>query len=411
MGISINVGNTSQNYSYLFQSASGGSLGNLNFISDYASIKNGSYGKLMKAYYGTAQSSSTSSSATASSENSSSKSRTSNVLERILEEKKNPKVSKETQEANAKLTTGLSDLRTSISALRNDSTYTDTSNGNSAADKVVSAVKAYVSDYNNVVSAAKGSTLTNKTAYVANMMSSTAANADKLSEIGISVNSNGTIELDEGTLKKAGIDKVQQLFSAKDITSYGSTVASRLQFAGSASGTDATTDSTGTSSTAASSASSLKEDSKALASDSLYEKVKDKDGNETDKYDIDKIFATAKSFVSNYNRMFDTAESSSNSGVLANLSYIREKTASNADMLKQFGIDVNAKGRMTIDENTFKNSDMSKVQGFFKNYGSSIATNASLVDYYMTTQANAANGYTSDGTYNVQGNARYAGAV
>lgn len=411
MGISINVGNTSQNYSYLFQSASGGSLGNLNFISDYASIKNGSYGKLMKAYYGTAQSSSTSSSATASSENSSSKSRTSNVLERILEEKKNPKVSKETQEANAKLTTGLSDLRTSISALRNDSTYTDTSNGNSAADKVVSAVKAYVSDYNNVVSAAKGSTLTNKTAYVANMMSSTAANADKLSEIGISVNSNGTIELDEGTLKKAGIDKVQQLFSAKDITSYGSTVASRIQFAGSASGTDATTDSTGTSSTAASSASSLKEDSKALASDSLYEKVKDKDGNETDKYDIDKIFATAKSFVSNYNRMFDTAESSSNSGVLANLSYIREKTASNADMLKQFGIDVNAKGRMTIDENTFKNSDMSKVQGFFKNYGSSIATNASLVDYYMTTQANAANGYTSDGTYNVQGNARYAGAV
>ncbi|MDE6128839.1 MAG: hypothetical protein K2G16_06570, partial [Lachnospiraceae bacterium] len=318
---------------------------------------------------------------------------------------------KETQEANAKLTTGLSDLRTSISALRNDSTYTDTSNGKSAADKVVSAVKAYVSDYNNVVSAAKGSTLTNKTAYVANMMSSTAANADKLSEIGISVNSNGTIELDEGTLKKAGIDKVQQLFSAKDITSYGSTVASRLQFAGSASGTDATTGSTGTSSTAASSASSLKEDSKALASDSLYEKVKDKDGNATDKYDIDKIFATAKSFVSNYNRMFDTAESSSNSGVLANLSYIREKTASNADMLKQFGIDVNAKGRMTIDENTFKNSDMSKVQGFFKNYGSSIATNASLVDYYMTTQANAANGYTSGGTYNVQGNARYASAV
>ena len=57
MGIGINVGNTSPNYSYLFQSASGGSLGNLNFISDYASIKNGSYGKLMKAYYGAGQSS------------------------------------------------------------------------------------------------------------------------------------------------------------------------------------------------------------------------------------------------------------------------------------------------------------------------------------------------------------------
>lgn len=412
MGISINVGNTSQNYSYLFQSASGGSLGNLNFISDYASIKNGSYGKLMKAYYGGSQSSSSSvSGATASSGEKSSKSRTSNVLERILEEKKNPKVSKEAQEANVKLTTGLSDLKTSLSTLRNDSTYTDTSNGKSAADKVVSAVKAYVSDYNNVVSAAKGSTLTNKTAYVANMMSSTAANADKLSEIGISVNSNGTIELDEGMLKKAGTSKVQELFSAKDITSYGSTVASRLQFAGSVSGTNAASGSTETSSAAASSAASLKVDSRALASDSLYEKVKDKDGNDTGKYDVDKIFATAKSFVNNYNGMFDAAESSSNSGALANLSYIREKTADNAATLKQFGINVNAKGRMTIDENTFKNSDMSKVQGFFQNYGSSIATNASLVDYYMTTQANATNGYTSGGTYNVQGNARYASAV
>lgn len=412
MGISINVGNTSQNYSYLFQSASGGSLGNLNFISDYASIKNGSYGKLMKAYYGGTQSASSSvSGATASSGEKSSKSRTSNVLERILEEKKNPKVSKEAQEANAKLTTGLSDLKTSLSTLRNDSTYTDTSNGKSAADKVVSAVKAYVSDYNNVVSAAKGSTLTNKTAYVANMMSSTAANADKLSEIGISVNSNGTIELDEGMLKKAGTSKVQELFSAKDITSYGSTVASRLQFAGSVSGTNTASGSTETSSAAASSAASLKADSRALASDSLYEKVKDKDGNDTGKYDVDKIFATAKSFVNHYNGMFDAAESSSNSGALANLSYIREKTADNAAALKQFGINVNAKGRMTIDEDTFKNSDMSKVQGFFQNYGSSIATNASLVDYYMTTQANAANGYTSDGTYNVQGNARYAGAV
>ena len=405
MGISINVGNTSQNYSYLFQSASGGSLGNLNFISDYASIKNGSYGKLMKAYYGSSQSSSVSATSTSSS----AKSSTSNMLDRILEEKRNPKVSKDTQEANANLTSGLSNLNTSLSTLRKDSTYTDTANGASAADKVVAAVKAYVSDYNDVVSAAKGSTLTSKTAYVANMMSNTAANADKLAEIGITVNSNGTIDLDEGTLKKAGIDKVQELFSAKDITSYGSTVASRVQFAGSTSGTDATSGSTETSSAAASSAASLKADGKALASDSLYEKIKDKDGNA--KYDIDKIFATAKSFVSNYNSMFDTAESSSNSGVLANLSYIREKTASNADALKQFGINVNAKGRMTIDEDTFKNSDMSKVQKFFQNYGSSVASNASLVDYYMTTQANAASGYTANGAYNVQGSSHYADTV
>lgn len=272
-------------------------------------------------------------------------------------------------------------------------------------------MKAYVEDYNNVVTAAKDSTLTNKTAYVANMMGTTATNADKLAEIGITVKSNGTISLDEEKLKAAGVSKVQELFSAKNIMSYGSTVASRVQYAGTTAGTSTTTDSTDTSNTAGSSAAALKADSKALASDALYAMIKDEDGKETGKYDIEKILGTAKSFVKNYNNMFDTAESSSNSGVLANLSYIREKTAHNADALKQFGISVNAKGRLSINEDTFKNADMSKVQNFFKDYGSSIATNASLVDYYTTTQANAASGYTADGTYNVQGSSRYADIV
>ncbi|WP_330585088.1 flagellar filament capping protein FliD [Parablautia muri] len=387
----------------LFGSTSNNSGSGLNslygVLSDRSAIKNGSYQRLLKTYYRSGQSSSTAS----SSKNSSS---SSNMLDRIFEEKRNPKVSKDVQEANANLTSGLSTLRTTVSTLQKDDTYTDTADGKSAGDKVVSAVKAYVTDYNNVVNAAKGSTLTNKTAYVANMMGSTAANADKLAEIGITVDSSGTLELDETKLKSASISKVQELFSAKDITSYGSTIASRLRFAGAAVSSNTTTGSTGTDNKAGTSAAGLKTDSKALASDELYAKVKDKDGNET--YDVNKIFTTAKSFVSNYNHMFDTGESSSNSGVLANLSYIREKTARNADALKQFGIEVNDQGRLKIDEHVFKQSDMSKVQAFFKDYGSSIATNASLVDYYTTTQANATNGYTSDGTYNVQGSSRYA---
>lgn len=400
--MSINF-NATNNYSSLFSSLGSGtsSTGSSNFLADYASIKNGSYGKLMKSYYSTAQSSSTVSS--------SKKSNSSNVLDKILEEKKNPTISKEAQKANENLVSGLSTLRTTVSALQNDNTYTDTENGKSAEDKVTTALKAYVSDYNDVVNAAKNSTLSSKTAYVANMMSATAANADKLSEIGISVNSNGTLEYVGGKAKAEDVSKVQELFSSNDITSYGSTVASRLQFAGSASSTASTTDSTATESTASSSAASLKTAGRALASDSLYEMIKDKDDNEV--YDISNILGTAKSFVSNYNSMFSAAESSTNSGVLANLSHIKETTAHNADALLQFGISVDAKGKMSIDEDTFKNSDMSKVQAFFKDYGSSVATNASLVDYYMTTQANASNGYTSDGEYNVQGSNRYASNV
>lgn len=399
MGLSYNVGSTGTDYSSLFSSMGSSSS---NWLADYATIKNGSYGKLMKAYYAEAKSSSSGTTSTGK------KSNSSNVLDKILEEKRNPKVSKEAQKANAELTTGLSYLKNSVSTLQSDKTYTDTANGQSATDKVVSAMKAYVANYNDVVTAAKNSTLANKTAYVANVMSSSAANADKLAEIGITVNSNGTLDLNEAKLKEAGVSKVQDMFSSKNIMSYGSTVASRLQFAGAASSTAA--DST-TSSTAASSAASLKADSKTLGSDTLYEKVKDKDGNETDKYDVDKIFATANSFVNNYNNMFTAAGSSTNSGVLANLAHIRETTAKNADALKQFGFSVDAKGKMKIDEDTFKKSDMSEVQKFFKDYGSSVATNASLVDYYMTTQASAANSYTADGTYDVQGGARYTDTV
>ncbi len=403
--MSINI-NAKDDYSFMFSSLGSGaaSVAGSSFLSDYASIKNGSYGKLLKSYYGAAQNSDIASGSKAGKT-----SRTSNVLDEILEEKKNPKVSKEAQEANAKLTTGLSTLKTAVSALQSDKTYTDTENGMSAADKTASALKKYVSDYNNVVNAAKNSTLSNKSAYVANMMSSTAANADKLSEIGITVNSNGTLEFNEGKLEAGDISKVQEMFSADNIMSYGSTIASRIQFAGSVTGTESTADSTSKDSTAISSASSLKTDSRALASDSLYKLIEDKDGNEV--YNISNILNTAKSFVSNYNSMFNAAESSTNSGVLANLSYIRETTARNADALEQFGFSVDTKGRMKLDEDAFKKSDMSEVQAFFKNYGSSIATNASLVDYYMTTQADAANGYTSDGSYNVQGSTRYTSNV
>lgn len=373
-----------------------GGTGSSNFFSDYASIRNGSYRRLLKAYYGTNNSSSTTSGT---------RSKTSNVLDQILEERKNPKVSKETGEANSKLTAGIPTLTNAVKALQNDTTYTASEDGKkSAQDKVVSALKNYVAEYNDVVSAAKKSTLSGKTSHVAGMMKSTTANADKLKEIGITINANGTLQFIEGQAKRADISKVQELFSSDNSTSYGSTVMSRLQFAGITSGTTGSTTTEDTVSSVTS-AASFKADSQALASDQLYEMIKGQDGKAT--YDIDKILSTAKSFVKNYNGMFDAAKSSTNADVARNLSYIKEKTKENKEALAQFGITVDANNKMKIDEDTFKKSDMSSVQKFFKDYGASVATNASLVDHYMTSMAKNSNGYTSAGTYNVQGTSQF----
>lgn len=398
MGISINVG-MNQDYSYLFQGLSGSGNSNLNYLSDYTAIKNGSYGKLMKAYYGSAGDSVTSSSGKGAG--------TSNYLDRILEEKKHPKVSKDVQEANASLTAGISTLKNTVSALQNENTYKASKDGTSAADKVFSAVKDYVTQYNDVVSAAKNSTLTGKTSHVAAVMRSSQANAEKLAEIGITVNDDGTLQLNESKLKSTDISKVQELFSKDDIMGYGSTVMSRLGFASVSSGAVSSTeeDKTEQDKVTYAGAAALKTDIEKLTSSSLFEKIKAEDG--TEKYDIEKLFSTAKSFVGNYNSMLDAAGSSYNSGVISNLTWIMDVTARNKNALEQFGISVDEKGKLAIDEDVFKKSDMSQLQKFFQGYGSSIATQVSLVNYYMTTQANAASGYTADGTYNAQENFRY----
>lgn len=412
MGVSINVPASMSNYSYLIESM--GSSASAGWMKDYASIKNGSYGKLMKAYYSEMTTDVAGVGAAAKTADAASKRSSKNILEKLEAEKKNPKVSKEAQKSNTALESGLSALKSSVSTLRDEATFQSAADGVSAADKMVSAVKAYVKDYNSVVTAAKGSTLTNKTAYVSNMMNSTSANAGKLSEIGVTIGSNGTLSLDETKLKAASLVKVQDLFSSSDVMSYGSTLASRLQLAGNTTAASAGKDvsnSAGDSTAQSAAAASLKADAKTLASDALYEKVKDKDGKETDQYNADKILSAVKSFAANYNSTLDAASSSTNSGVASNVSYMKSKTADNKNALSQFGISVDAKGKMSVDAEAFKKSDMGLAKQFFKDYGSSIATNASLVDYYMKTQASAANSYNANGAYNVQGNALYTGMV
>ncbi|MDE7183759.1 MAG: hypothetical protein K2O40_04600 [Lachnospiraceae bacterium] len=368
-------------------------------FSERNAIKNGTYKKLLKSYYSSLEENS-------GSKTSASKRRgQNNIIDTLLKEKMYPTVSKETQEANTNLTNGISSLKSSISTLQNESTFEDTENGKTASEKVVSAMKSYVTNYNNVVTASKSSTLSNKTAYVANMMSTTSKFEKELGEIGVMLKSDGTLQLDETKLKDTDLSKVQKLFSTDNIQSYGSTIASRVKFAGGGSSTTTgtTNDSTSTDDkkTTSSSAAALKADGEALASSELFAKIKDQDGNETDEYNVKKILSTAKSFVNNYNKMFDKAESSANSGVLSNLSYIRNRTANNTKALKEFGISVDKKGRLSLDEDTFKKADMSKVQDFFKDYGSYVASNASRVDYYMNTNANAASGYTSRASYNI----------
>ncbi len=387
------------NYSNLFSNSIGNS--NNNFLADWASIKNGSYRRLLNAHYDTVDS-------YGSNKDSEKKS----VLDQILEEKKNPVVSTEAQEANSALTSAIPTLKSTVATLQDEDTYKVTDDGKSAEDKVTSALKDFVSQYNDVVNAAKKSTLPRQTSHVASIMGKTKENAEKLSAFGITLNQDGTLKLDEKKLEGVDVTKVQDLFSGNDLMSYGSFVASRLNFA-SATGTIPSNSVTGAEEeeeaeeeeAARTGAAALKSNIDDLLGLSIFQKVKGEDG--TYQYDVGKIFDTMKSFVSNYNDMIDASRTSGNSGVQANLNQIRTKTAQNITALGKYGITVDTQGKLKIDEEKFKAADMGDFQSFFKGYGNSIKGYVSLVDYYMTTQASPVNGYTGDGSYDVQGGFRY----
>lgn len=373
-------------------------------ISDYNTIKNGSYGKLMKAYYQKMD---------REAGVGSSRTKGKDVLSQILNEKKNPTVSKEVKEANTGLSDGISKVKSSVSTLQLDSTY-ENPQDSKTKDKVAAAVKDFVSNYNNMVSCSKKSTNTEQTRSVAEMMKTTSANADKLAEIGVTVNKDGTLGLSEKTLKATDVSKVQELFSPDNRMSYGSRISGRALTAGYSSGdTSAKVSAVDAEriDKASSDAAGLKKDAQDLKAGTVFEKKKDADGEETDEYDISAITSKVSSFIKNYNEAIDSASKLTNSGVASNLGNLMDKTKKSSGTMSGFGIKVGANGKLSMDEETFKKADMAKVKNFFKDYASSIATSASLVNYYSSTQAGSSSTYKSTGAYMAEALSSFTGTV
>lgn len=357
--------------SYNFGTTSGiaGMLG------DYNSIRNGSYSKLMKSYYNSAETSdSTKSSSTKST----------NVLDKILEERKNPTVSTETASANSTLNASVKSLKSAVSKLQESSTYEDSEGGSDAKSKTASALREYVSSYNDAVSSSKKSSLASVSSNISGMQKASAENADLLKEVGITINSDGTLYLDESSMKNLNVSKVEELFSSEDTNSYGSTVSNRITRANYyVEDTTAAADST--TSTVASST-----DLKGAISNILSD-----DAN----FSEDGALSLAKDLVKYYNEAVSSAKSTSNTGVASNLGTLLSKTQDKSDLLSTVGITVGSSGNLSLNTNTFSSADEATKQSVLQNYAASIETNASLLNYYASTGSNTTSSYSSSGSY------------
>ncbi|MCR5216117.1 MAG: hypothetical protein K6C69_04220 [Lachnospiraceae bacterium] len=203
-------GTSSSGVSTLFSSLSTSSTSSMaSLVTDYNSIKTGSYGKLLKTYYAqnTAKAEKEDSTTT---DHSKTKTATQTAL------------STTKADANA--------LKKSIDKLT--STEDDNLFEDYQVEDVYSAVNSFVKNYNETITDAQSSTNSSIQNAGASMASLTGAMSNSLEAIGITENADHTLTLDEDTFKNADADTVKSLFHGNK--SYASTIGSNASIISSA---------------------------------------------------------------------------------------------------------------------------------------------------------------------------------
>ncbi len=365
----------------------GNASGLAGMLGDYSAIRSGSYGKLMKSYYGE-QSSSIS--------RGSSSSRSKNVLDEIIEERRNPKESKEVSAANSKLSTSVSTFKNALGTLQSENTYKDTENGLDARSKVENALKSYVSAYNDAVTTAKKSTNMNMTSNVAGAMGATKESVEALGELGITMNHDGTLAFDTKKFKTIELSTVKDAFDGNAALSYGSKIASRLNRIADSATSSGKIDSSSTTVATVSNSKSLMESIESLKGTDLYT-TKNNAGDAV--FNRDGVKAELGKFIEFYNKTIEAAKKSGVSGVNSNLTTLLQKTAQYTKSLAEIGVTVTSEGKLSLNKSVFDNAAQDKIKTNLTSYASSIETNARLVNYYSTTQNNSASGYSATGSY------------
>ncbi|MBQ8279773.1 MAG: hypothetical protein IJZ23_08050 [Roseburia sp.] len=161
--------------------------------SDYATIRSGSYYKLMKAYYSTGASEEVSS---------------------IAADKTNTSTSKDDTKTIARIESAADDLKTSADALLENGTKS-LFKEEAVTDELYKAVNKFVEDYNSVVDVAADSNTSNISGAAERMMNMTGYNEKMLEKVGITVDADNHLKIDEKTFKAADVDTVKGLFNER----------------------------------------------------------------------------------------------------------------------------------------------------------------------------------------------------
>lgn len=181
--------------------------------SDYATIRSGSYGKLLRAYYAEDSSSEVSKAVKATTSTAKDDTKTLARIEGAAADVK--------KSAQALFATGSKSVFKEVTTTDKDGKTTtgyDT-------DAIYKAVSSFVTDYNQLLSQAADSNTRSILSTTKSMVTNTAANKNMLASVGITVGTDNKLSIDEETFRKADMENVKALF--QDRGSYGYQVATK----------------------------------------------------------------------------------------------------------------------------------------------------------------------------------------
>lgn len=360
MGINLNGLNSgmADTYSTLLSGMSGGddAGGVSSLLGDYAAIKNGSYGKMMKSYYA--------------------KLEKQNAEESGETDRKTAGKIKDSASASA-----AASLYKSASAL-GSLDYDDRSEEN--INKITDSVSAFVKDYNSLMKSAAKSENTTVQKQAESLYNSYYTNYKLFAKVGITMNSDKTLSIDEDSMKKALADTehgngatVKTLFGG--IGSFADKAVNKAsQIYRAAGDGEAVTSSkakyagVGRSSASTSSTSSTKDKNKtvtdassAAAANTLYKSIENLGAMNIGNDNKDEVYKAFSTFVKDYNALIENTDKSANSNVVNQAGYLKSIVSGSKSAFSRIGVTVNSDKTLSVDETKFKEADMSGVKNLF----------------------------------------------
>jgi len=223
--MAINI-NARTDVSYLFSSLGSGaaSVAGSTFLSDYMSIKNGSYAKLMKAYYGGNASSAVKSAVNNSTRRSTAKSELTSEESKAYSKVKSASDALK-DSADALLATGKKSVFAKKDVTTKDENGVETTTQEYDKDAIYSAVNKFVNDYNSVIKAVDDADNDDVASRASRMVNDSISNLKSLLKAGISINADSTLSLDKDAFMEADMGTVKNLFNGNG--SYGYRVSAQ----------------------------------------------------------------------------------------------------------------------------------------------------------------------------------------